>query len=362
VITDIDGSLDPDMSASSGALVSDQTYMTGLFGDSCKSTAGCMSYCAGVCLGMFTLFTERFGTENYKLKVTDTASGLSIDIPGNVRTYNERWNTYAYEGQRTFAASLPAGNYTAEFVDEFGYSVWPTYAEEQWAQAADCSGGVSIGDVTFIKPALDAATECADMIRNGDSANRTEVTPWLHTKWYGETVNVLAPGMGFDGGNAIAMDRTYHWTGIAQNLNSMCTDAVGGQFYEFNAWMQMTDADGNPATNVDPNKEWWRNMSPILTINDRQYRDASTKEYLYTAEHRDLAAVVRPYNNHQWARVHGIFKMMTGSSRVWIELERAPDNVKFILDSASLTPLTCSRDSLVRNGNLETNDSLYWGK
>eukprot|EP00986_Skeletonema_menzelii_P003357 scaffold1026_cov141-Skeletonema_menzelii.AAC.8 len=156
------------------------------------------------------------------------------------------------------------------------------------------------------------------------------------------------------------MDRVHHWTGIAQNLNTLCTDAGEGQFYEFNAMMKMTDEAGNPSTVINPNREWWRNQSPLLTINDRQYRDASTKEYLYTAEHRDLAALVRPFNNTEWNRVHGIFKMMPTSARLWVELERAPDNVKFLLDGASLTPITCSRDSLVRNGNLELGDSRFW--
>jgi hypothetical protein len=73
-----------------------------------------------------------------------------------------------------------------------------------------------------------------------------------------------------------------------------------------------------------------------------------------------MAALVRPYNNTDWGRIHGIFKMKPTAARLWVELERAPDNVKFLLDSASLTPLSCSRDSLVRNGNLETGDSQYW--
>eukprot|EP00986_Skeletonema_menzelii_P010420 scaffold5068_cov70-Skeletonema_menzelii.AAC.1 len=39
VITDTNGSLDPDKIASNGALVSNEPYMTGLLGDSCKATA-----------------------------------------------------------------------------------------------------------------------------------------------------------------------------------------------------------------------------------------------------------------------------------------------------------------------------------
>eukprot|EP00573_Skeletonema_grethae_P013785 CAMPEP_0201705630 /NCGR_PEP_ID=MMETSP0578-20130828/46439_1 /ASSEMBLY_ACC=CAM_ASM_000663 /TAXON_ID=267565 /ORGANISM="Skeletonema grethea, Strain CCMP 1804" /LENGTH=64 /DNA_ID=CAMNT_0048193905 /DNA_START=27 /DNA_END=217 /DNA_ORIENTATION=+ len=51
---------------------------------------------------------------------------------------------------------------------------------------------------------------------------------------------------------------------------------------------------------------------------------------------------------------------MPKSPRLFVELERAPDNVKFLLDSATLTPFSCEREGLVRNGNLETGDSLYW--
>src|SRR6056300_491624 len=60
-INDLDGSLDPDQTAASGALVSDKDYMKGLFVDSCKSTTGCMAYCTGLCLRLYTVFTERFG-------------------------------------------------------------------------------------------------------------------------------------------------------------------------------------------------------------------------------------------------------------------------------------------------------------
>lgn len=361
VINDLDGSLDPDKNAASGALVSDKEYMTTLLGG-CKPFTGCMAYCAGVCLNMFAIYTERFGTEKYKLRVTDTSSGISVEIPGNALDVGERGNTYAYEGQRVFSASLPAGEYTAEFVDELGNLVWPTYAEEQWARPADCAGGVSVGSVTLIKPGIDTVTGCAELIRNGASVNRTETKPWIHTKWYSEKAIEVRPGLGKDGGNAVATyQRQYHWTGIAQNLNSLCTDVNEGEFYEFNAWVKMTDFNGVAATNIDVNREWWRNQSPILTINSRKYRDETSKQYLYNVEIQDVAAVVRPYNKDQWSRIHGIFKMPT-SQRIFIEIERAPDKVELILDSASLTPFSCNRESLVSNGRLETNDTRFWGK
>ena len=359
VINDIDGSLDPDNAASSGALVSDKPYMTGLF--DCKSVEGCMSYCTGVCLRMFSIFTERFGTENYKLRVTDTATGLVVDIPGNARSYSERWNTYAYDGQRVFSASLPAGTYTAEFVDESGSRVWPIYTEEQWEQEPDCGGGVALGDVTWLKPTIDVVAECAELVRNGASANRTESIPYIHTKWYDDKTLEVKPGEGRNGGNPIYMyNRRHHWTGIGQNLMSLCTEALEGRFFEFSAWMKMTDLDGNPATNIDPNIGY--NSGTMMTMNERKYRNEATKDYLYNSERRDLAQLVRPYKPDEWNLVHGIFKMPPTLARLWFELERAPDNVNLMLDSASLTPFECSRDSLVSNGHFETGNSKFWGK
>lgn len=123
----------------------------------------------------------------------------------------------------------------------------------------------------------------------------------------------------------------------------------------------MIDSAGNPATVVDPNREWYKNLSPILTINAREYRDASTKQFTFTTEDYDKAWLARPYKPDGWNLVHGLFRLPENSPRVFWEIERAPDNVEFIIDNASLKPVTCNPDMLVKNGNLEDEGvSKYW--
>jgi hypothetical protein len=69
VFTDVDGSFDLTGQASGGALVSNFTHMTDIFGGSCVNTGNCMAYCPGVCLRTMSFKVEQFGTENWKLQV-----------------------------------------------------------------------------------------------------------------------------------------------------------------------------------------------------------------------------------------------------------------------------------------------------
>ncbi len=59
----------------------------------------------------------------------------------------------------------------------------------------------------LIKPAIDVATECADLIRNGLSVNRNGTLPWLHTNWFGDKALELKPG---EGGRLLCR-QVCHW-------------------------------------------------------------------------------------------------------------------------------------------------------
>ena len=119
---------------------------------------------------------EQFGTEGRTLRVTNDATEISTDVPGTIQTVNEQTSNDAFHGRR-FSASLPAGNYTAQFYDEEGQlAPWPTYAEETRLKAPNCRGSANAGDVTLIKPALVAETGgarrlqdevCGELVRNG---------------------------------------------------------------------------------------------------------------------------------------------------------------------------------------------------
>ena len=131
------------------------------------------------------------------------------------------------------------------------------------------------------------------------------------------------------------------------------------QFFEFEAWVKMLDFDGNPATNIDPDDRWYHNKSPILNLNERRYRDVATKKYVYTSEDRDQAVMARPYKSDGYNLVHGIFRLPE-AIRLFVEIERAPDNVEFHVDNVSLTPMKCNPNELILNGNMEEGNTKYW--
>ena len=284
-------------------------------------------------------------------QITNTDTNHTMDVPGTIRTINDEYFSDAYAG-RHFSASLPEGKYTTEFIDEDGNQAWPVYLEEYWSKEPDCSGyatggrrllasrGVKIQDVTTLKPEITEEL-CIELLRNtpqDSPMNKTE--PWIHTlNLWGRDLAV-ENGLGDNSTDALATtQRHYHWTGIAQNIDSRCLELMEGQYYEFKVKLKITPK-GDPTTTIkdmDLDKCWWENRAPILTFNGmciqyiffgfdsvslggmyynhtcssslnsgRQYRDENTKEHQYTWETRDQAHMTRPYNNDDWNQVHGI--------------------------------------------------------
>ena len=171
-----------------------------------------------------------------------------MEVPGTLRWINDNWVNDAYANRR-FSASLPAGSYTVEFIDEFDNRVWPTYAEENWQKEPDCPGSASPGDVTLLEPSVGS---CDDLVRGQGEASLSTSDPWIHTQGHSRTI-VLAPGQGVDGTDAIAtVNRGRYWTGLGQDVDSRCMNQDGGQYYEFSAKIKVTDHGGNPAGNINP--------------------------------------------------------------------------------------------------------------
>jgi hypothetical protein len=72
VITDMDGSFDPSKNGTSGSLVHDYDHVTGILGvGACSSIGKCLAFCPNACLRTVTLKVEQFGTENWKLRVSE---------------------------------------------------------------------------------------------------------------------------------------------------------------------------------------------------------------------------------------------------------------------------------------------------
>ena len=213
-------------------------------------------------------------------QITNTDTNHTMDVPGTIRTINDEYFSDAYAG-RHFSASLPEGKYTTEFIDEDGNQAWPVYLEEYWSKEPDCSGyatggrrllasGVKIQDVTTLKPEI-TEEQCIELLRNtpqDSPMNKTD--PWIQTlNLWGRDLAV-ENGLGDNSTDALATtQRHYHWTGIAQNIDSRCLELMEGQYYEFKVKLKITPK-GDPTTSIqdmDLDKCWWENRSPIMTFN-----------------------------------------------------------------------------------------------
>jgi hypothetical protein len=203
-----------------------------------------------------------------------------MDVPGTILTINAAYFSDAYAGRR-FSASLPAGQYTAEFINQDGAQVWPQYVEETWQKPPDCTGSAAVDSITLLKPAVNEQ-QCSDLIRNGGIDSDIVTThPWISTLGQPRDLAVRL-GRGLGGTNAIStVNREYHWTGLGQDIDSRCLDLMKGKFYEFSAYMKVTvkNDPSTPIQTINPNKVWWNNLSPVMTMNVRSYANKTTKEF-----------------------------------------------------------------------------------
>lgn len=284
------------------------------------------------------------------------SNGDSIQVsskiqPGDYNFYSRLWTT------RKFSVSLPSGSYTARFVDQDGIHVWPTFVEETWEATPDCQMSSAPFDITLSEPHADFG--CDELIRNGgqDDATLTTAEPWVHTD-PGVKVGV---GLGRNSSDAIiTINRGGTWTGLGQSIDSRCGNKLRGGYVDFTAWIKLTNNDGSPATNIDPDTDWWRRTSPQLVLNYKEYRDESTKDYIYNRETNDVARLSRPYKSDQFNLIHGIFRLPS-TFHLTIEIDSAPSNIQLRIDDVSMRPFQCNRDSLVKNGDLEDSDvTKYW--
>jgi hypothetical protein len=278
---------------------------------------------------------------------TDVENDASITVPGKMQPSNYFYFSWAYRA-RKFSASLPAGTFTAKFVDSAGNEVWPAYVEELWEAAPDCAMYAGPIDVTLLKPEV----ACNELIRNGGNGTLTTSEPWLHTDPGVE----VGTGLGINGGDAIITSKPgRYWTGLAQNLDSRCVDRLRGSYVEFSAWVRLVNNDGSDATGIDPDG----GRHPQLNLNLKQHRDVATKEYIYQSTIGNEAQLTRPYKSSEFNLVHGIFRLPP-APHLYIEIDNAPDNLKYRIDDVSMIPFICNKDELVRNGDLELEMTKYW--
>ena len=142
------------------------------------------------------------------------ANDESISISGKLQQGGD--NSFFSDAYRTrkFSVSLPSGSYTAEFINDQGTRVWPTFVEEVWEKAPDCANSAAPLDITLLKPQIDVTMECDEFIRKGgQNAVRQTSEPWIHT---GPGVQV-GSGLGRNNSDAVVtVNRGVSWTGLGE--------------------------------------------------------------------------------------------------------------------------------------------------
>ena len=78
-----------------------------------------------------------------------------MSITGKMQSGDYKFFSHAYR-PRVFSVSLPSGSYTAQFIDEDGSALWPTFVEEVWEASPNCDGAAAPGEITVVKPEVDA--------------------------------------------------------------------------------------------------------------------------------------------------------------------------------------------------------------
>ena len=271
-----------------------------------------------------------------------------------------KYSYFSSQGtMRKFSASLPAGAYTAEFLDDNDTQAWPTFVEETWEKEPDCPGSATPDSVTIVEPSFDPSI-CDEFVRNNpQGATLTTTEPWVHTMSTGGTVEI-APGGGMDGSDALyTTRRDRNYKGFGQNIDSRCMKLRGGEYYDFSAWVHVTKSDGiTPETAVDPDA--WPPL--MLSLNNYKYRNAAEKNAYKHYQSHERGVLARNYNASGWNEINGIFRLPTEGHHAFFEMDYAPRWALIYADRVSFSKMTCNPDELLLNGDLESGQLLIFIK
>ena len=258
----------------------------------------------------------------------------------------------SWTNRRYFAPTLPAGSYTAVFVDENGNEVWPTFSEETYEDIL-CDDVIKEGSVSVTVPPVDAS-QCTQLIRNGDAEEGPidEHPHWMHR---GSGIRTI-PGAGVAGSNAFADISQLNpvTDAIVQFLDVRCLQLYPGREYEIHAWVRLEDPTTGDPQHCDPNNN--EESCPIVGIKSGY----NVREPVATT----VVSYHKSIRHNGFQLVHGVVSVgpdMTGAESVMFYVERTRTDLSMLVDNVSmrLLPVPCDNE-LVSNGDFSTGDSRFW--
>jgi len=318
----------------------------------------CFSYCENTCLSTMTVRVDPTVSTEYMLKICQKDGS-------KCETYNNWLNEGDWSDRyRIFSPALPAGSYTAEFLDEHGDVSWPRGMNVTYEYDTCNGGGLQEGDVEFLTPDVDP-NHCQNLIANGGAEDSSsDPLHWVYERRMGVEV---APGQGIGGSNAFADVRTEsHDDGLTQHLDTRCFNLNQGRQYEVRAYVKLVDGNGKPVY-CDPSvKHSWG--CPRIMLHHGLYR-REQDDFRWRRDLEIEAGITRARNVNEdgFQLVQGIVTVddrLTDASNVRLFVERRSNNMEMLVDNISMTLVsesTCAAgEELVINGDFETGSSENW--
>jgi len=366
VITDVGGTSDPlNLSQRDSAFVSKTSTMT-KFVDNAKCSAAYdeLYYCTDTCLRTVSFMVDQTETEDWTMYVTNQDGvqnyvGHYYPFDGEDKAYNKLKLT----NSRGFAVALPLGSYEVSFRDSAsGEPRWPRFVKEFWEGEPACDGHANGPNVTVVEP---EEFSCDELFLNGGFEDGTKFWQYEDT-----AVMTLLPIGGLDGSAALFYgERTNHYQGIGQNLDTRCFHANLGKYYEISGRFKL-EKDGSGIT-CDPNAAHNSASSsincPFVNVIYYNYDD-ETKEDSLKSEVNLAAKTLAPFKLNEFNYFHGVFRINEGlhtANQVKAVFERFNAKNDAILDDFSVTPLDTTAvcdTNLVRNGDFASGNSMFFSE
>jgi len=296
-------------------------------------------------------------SDKHKLKICK-----NNDPQNRCEMYKNWYNHDTQDRFRIFSPALPAGSYSAEFLDEHNEVIWPrglniTYEVDM------CDGGAVLdGDIEVKVPEVDGSL-CENLISNGDAeASDTDPGSWVFERDMGIEI---VQSVGIDGSNAFGDARTQSYDdGLTQHLDTRCLSIHRGRQYEVRAYVKLIDKNGQPVY-CDPSIKHSHGCPRIML------------HYGYSRDHnglwlrdRELEAGItraRNINKDGYQLVNGIVTIddnLADASNVRLFVERRSYNMEMFVDNVSMTLISESScdvgEELVSNGNFDSGTSAFW--
>jgi len=317
----------------------------------------CFSYCENTCLRTVTFRVDPGVSEGYKLKVCK-----KNDSQNRCETFQNRYNHDSVDRFRIFSPALPAGTYTAEFLDELDQVSWPRGLNVTY-EVDMCDGGAVLDDgVEMVIPQLDASL-CENLISNGDAEwSDTDPGSWVYEK---NTGIEIVQSVGISGSNAFGDVRVeIHDGGLTQHLDTRCLSLHKGRQYEVEAYVKLIDRNGQPVY-CDPSiKHSWG--CPRIILNYGVYR-RNQERFLRDREIEAGITRARNVNTDGYQLVNGIVTIgddLADASNVRFFVERRSNNMEMFVDNVSMTLISQSTcdvgEELVSNGDFDGGTSEFW--